>query len=88
MKNIEIRKVEGKKGLKEFIQFRYDLYRNDPYDVPYLYSDEVFTLSSDKNASFDDCEAEYFMAYKDGKAVGRIAAIINRVANEKWNQKE
>ena len=87
MENIEIRKVSGKKDLKKFIQFRYDLYRNDPYDVPYLYSDEVFTLSQDKNASFDVCEADYFMAYRDGKPVGRVAAIINHAANKRWENK-
>jgi len=80
---IEIRKVESKRQLRDFIQFRYDLYRGDKYDVPYLYSDELFTLSKDKNASFDVCEADYFIAYRDGKAVGRVAAIINRSANEK-----
>ena len=85
---IEIKKIQDKKGLKRFIQFRYDLYKDDPYDVPYLYSDEVFTLSKDKNASFDDCEADYFLAYKEGKIVGRVAAIINRKANERWQKKE
>jgi len=79
---VEIRKVESKQQLRDFIQFRYDLYRGDKYDVPYLYSDEMFTLSKDKNASFDVCDADYFLAYKEGKIVGRVAAIINRSANE------
>jgi GNAT superfamily N-acetyltransferase len=84
---ITIKKIEDLKGLRDFIQFRYDLYRDDPNDVPYLYSDEEFTLRHDKNASFDDCEADYFMAYRDGKPVGRVAAIINRKANERWQTK-
>ena len=84
---ITIKKIEDLKGLRDFIQFRYDLYRDDPNDVPYLYSDEEFTLRHDKNASFDDCEADYFMAYRDGKPVGRVAAIINRKANEHWQTK-
>ena len=85
---IEIKKILDKKGLKNFIQFRYDLYRDDENDVPYLYSDEMFTLSKDKNASFDECEADYFMAYRDGKPVGRVAAIINHKANERWKKNE
>jgi hypothetical protein len=85
---IEIKKILDKKGLKKFIQFRYDLYRDDDNDVPYLYDDELFTLSRDKNASFDDCEADYFMAYRDGKPVGRVAAIINHKANERWKKNE
>ena len=84
---ITIKKIEDLKGLRDFIQFRYDLYRDDPNDVPYLYSDEEFTLRHDKNASFDDCEADYFMAYRNGKPVGRVAAIINRKANERWQTK-
>lgn len=84
---ITIKKIEDLKGLRDFIQFRYDLYRDDPNDVPYLYSDEEFTLRHDKNASFDDCEADYFIAYRDGKPVGRVAAIINRKANERWQTK-
>lgn len=84
---IHIEKVNDKKGLKKFIQFRYDLYRNDPNDVPYLYFDELNNLNKKKNASFEQCEADYFIAYKDGKAVGRVAAIINRDANKRWDNK-
>lgn len=87
MSSIEIRKVSTKKDLEAFIQVHYDLYRGNPYDVPNLHSDEVNTLSHDKNAAFDFCEADYFIAYKDGKAVGRVAAIVNQRANEKWQRK-
>ena len=82
---IKIRKVNTKQELKQFIQFYYDLYRGNDNAVPYLYSDEMSTLRRDKNPSFECCEAEYFLAYKDGKIVGRVAAIINRRANERWN---
>ncbi|MBQ6681034.1 MAG: N-acetyltransferase [Prevotella sp.] len=84
---IEIKRVGNGKELECFMQFRYDLYRDDPNDVPYLHFDEKRTLRKDQNASFDDCEADYFIAYRDGKAVGRVAAIINRRANERWNNK-
>ena len=82
---MEIKSVKTRKDLETFIQFRYDLYRNDPYDVPYLHFDEMNTLRHDRNASFEDCEAGYFLAWQNGKVVGRIAAIINRRANERWN---
>jgi GNAT superfamily N-acetyltransferase len=82
---IKIRKVNTKKELKQFIQFYYDLYRGNENAVPFLYSDEMATLRRDKNPSFECCEAEYFLAYKDEKIVGRVAAIINRRANERWN---
>jgi GNAT superfamily N-acetyltransferase len=82
---IKIRKVNTKNELKQFIQFYYDLYRGNENAVPFLYSDEMATLRRDKNPSFECCEAEYFLAYKDEKIVGRVAAIINRRANERWN---
>lgn len=81
-----IRKVTDKKGLETFIQFHYDLYRGDAYDVPNLHSDEVNTLSTDRNPAFDFCEAQYFLAYQDEKVVGRVAAIINHKANKRWGQ--
>lgn len=84
---IEIKKIDDKRGLEQFIQFRNDLYKKDKWDVPYLHFDEMNTLRKDKNASFEDCEADYFLALKDGKAVGRVAAIINRKANEKWQRR-
>ena len=80
MSLIEIKKVESKKDLKTFIDFHYDLYEGNEYDVPNLFSDEMNTLSKDKNAAFEFCEAEYYLAYKDGKLAGRVAAIINHKA--------
>ena len=88
MSSIQIKRVETKKDLKRFIEFHYDLYKGNPYDVPNLYSDEVKTLSKNKNAAFDFCEAEYYLALKEGKIVGRVAAIINHKANEKWKKKD
>ena len=87
MSLVKIKKVETKKDLKTFIEFHYDLYEGNEYDVPNLYSDELNTLSPNKNAAFDFCEAQYYIAYKDGKVAGRVAAIINNKANEKWNKK-
>ncbi len=87
MSSIQIKKVETKRDLKDFIEFHYDLYEGNPYDVPNLFSDDMNTLSKDKNAAFEFCEAEYYLALKDGKIVGRVAAIINHKANKKWDRK-
>ena len=84
---VVLAKVESKKDLKAFINFHYDLYKGNAYDVPNLFSDDMNTLSKDKNAAFDFCEAEYYLAYKNNQVVGRVAAIINHRANEKWNRK-
>lgn len=86
MSAIEIKKVESRRDLCKFIDFHNDLYKGNPYHVPNLYFDEMNTFRKDKNAAFDFCEAEYFMAYRDGKVVGRVAAIINHSANKKWER--
>jgi len=86
MSSIEIKRVTSKRDLEKFIQFRYDLYRGNKYDAPNLYSDELHTLSRDMNSAFEFCEAEYFLAWKDGKVVGRVAGIINHRYNNQWNR--
>lgn len=85
---VEIRKVETEKDLKTFIDFHYDLYAGSPYDVPNLYIDERNTLDKKRNAAFDFCRAEYYLAYKDGKVAGRVAAIINYRVNKHWNRQD
>src|SRR5690606_24839351 len=68
-------------------QFGIDLYEGNEFFVPPLVYDERATLRMDKNPAFDHCDASYFLAYRDGKTVGRIAAIINHKANEIWKEK-
>ena len=84
--SVEIKKVTTKSELKRFIRFNYEFYKNNPYSVPDLYDDMLNTFSPQKNAAFEFCEADYFMAFRDGKMVGRVAAIINRRANETWKK--
>lgn len=87
MSIIEIRKVSSKKDLKAFIRFPEELYKGNAYWVPPLEFDEMNVLRKDVNPAFDHCEAEYWLAYKDGVLSGRVAGIINKVANEKWGDK-
>ena len=85
---VDIKKVTTKKELRQFVQFYYDLYRGNDCAVPFLYFDELATLDRKKNPSFDYCEADFFLAYQEGKVVGRVAAIINRRANERWQSRQ
>lgn len=84
---VTIKRVSNKKELKKFIRFNYELYKNNPYSIPDLYDDMLNTFSKEKNAAFEFCEAEYFLAYREDKIVGRVAAIINSKANEVWDRK-
>ena len=86
MTSVVIKKVETKKDLNNFIELHYELYKGNAYDAPNLYSDELNTLSRDHNPAFEFCEAEYYLAYKDGRLVGRVAAIINHRYNEQWQR--
>lgn len=83
---ITIKKVSTKAELKKFIRFNYEMYKDNPYSVPDLLEDMLKTFDSKKNPAFEFCEADYFLAYKDNQPVGRIAAIINRRANETWHK--
>ena len=71
---ITIKKVSTKKELKQFIRFNYKLYKNNPYSVPDLYDDMLNTFNKKKNAAFEFCEADYFLAYKDDR-INRIMDI-------------
>jgi len=85
--SVTIKEVTTKRELKQFVQFEYDLYKGNPYHVPGLFVDDMNTLDKTKNPAFEVCEAVYYLAVRDGKIVGRIAGMINRRANEKWNEK-
>ena len=85
---ITIKKVTTKRDLKRFIRFNYELYKGNAYSVPDLYDDMLNTFNRKKNAAFEFCEADYFLAYKDGKLAGRVAAIINHRANQAWGKKD
>ncbi len=84
---ITVKAVKTKKEQKEFLDFPLKLYKNNPYYVPPLYSDEKKIFRSDY-VYLDQAEAVYFNAYDDtGKIVGRISGIIQRASNEKNNEK-
>lgn len=74
---ITIKEVKTKKELKEFVKFSFELYKNNPYWVPPLINDELEGFDKDKNPVFKNAEAKFYLAYKDGKAAGKIVAIIN-----------
>ena len=80
---LEIKEIAPTKGnIKSFVKFERDLYRGNPYYVPPLLSSELDNLLPERNPAFDFCDAAYFMAYRDGKPVGRIVVMINRQVNE------
>ena len=86
--SIQIRKVSSKKELKTFVRFANRLYKGNKYYVPSMPFDDLNTFDPEKNGAYAFSEAEFYLAYKDGKVVGRIAAIINHKANEAWKVKQ
>jgi GNAT superfamily N-acetyltransferase len=77
---ITIVEANSKQLLKDFVKFPFELYKNHPFWVPPLIADEMETFDKDKNPAFKSAEAYFYLAYKNNKIVGRIAAIIN------WNE--
>ena len=85
--SVTIRPVHSKKDLKTFILFPWEIYKNDPNWVPPLITSEKNLLDTSKNPFYHHSEAQYFLAYKDGDVVGRIAAIVNHNHNEFHDEK-
>ncbi len=85
---VNIVKVSSCKQRKDFTAFANRLYKGHPCYVPYLEADEINNFDKTKNVAFDFCDADFFLAYKDGKLVGRVAAIINTKANDYWKTKQ
>ena len=86
--SVQIKVVETKAELKTFVRFANKLYKGNKFYVPSIVFDELSTFDKQKNGAFEFCEAELYLAYKDGKVVGRVAAIINNKANERWDVKQ
>lgn len=84
---IEIVEAVSKRQMKEFAKFPIKLYKDNPYYVPSFISDDVNLTNPKKNFSFTNHSVKCFLAYKDGEIVGRVAAIINHDANNKFNEK-
>ncbi len=87
-KNIEIRALSPtRREYAKYTEFAINLYKGNPCYVPPLVMDDIDTLMPDKNPAFEFCQSQSWMAYIDSKPVGRITAIINNKANEKFGEK-
>ena len=80
--SLEIERVETKKQLKQFIRVPWEVYEDDPYWVPWLFFERLNFFDKKKNPFFEHAEADYFIAKRDGKPVGSIAAVLNHRHNE------
>lgn len=85
---VEIKQITSKCGVLRFVKFGNNFYKNCENFCPSLVLDEMDTFNPKKNPAFEVCEHVLYMAYSNGKAVGRIAGIINHEANARWGVKE
>ena len=74
---IKIKEISSKGDLATFVKFPFELYKDSPYYVPSIIKEEIDVLNPKKNPVFKNAVAKYFLAYKEDRVVGRIAAIIN-----------
>lgn len=86
--SVEVRKVTSRKELKQFIRFANKMYANCEAYTPSLEFDELNTFDPEKNPALEHCIFQCFAAYRDGKMVGRICGIVNKIANEHWQNKK
>ena len=86
--SVTISVVRNRREFKEFLHFPLTLYKDMPAFVPPLIMDDRDTLDPRKNPAYEFCDAAMYLAYKDGKVAGRVAAIVNNKANAQWGHKE
>jgi GNAT superfamily N-acetyltransferase len=80
--SVEVREVAGRGDLKGFIDLPFRLHANHPLWVPPLKLERRIFLNRRMNAFFSHGEAEYFLARRDGRVVGRITAQVNHAFND------
>ena len=80
---ITIKEIFTRKELKSFVTFPFSLYKGNQYWVPPIIKDELDTLDKKENPAFEHAEARFFVALKNEKIVGRVAAIINKYETDK-----
>ena len=88
MANIAVSQITSGKEMRAFVRFNYELYKDCPQAVPDLLEDTLETFDPRRNPAFRFCEAAFFLARKDGRIVGRVAAIINTRANTRWERQD
>lgn len=79
---IEVKRITNQRDIKRFVQFPIDLYKGNPYFVPPIIKDEIANFLPEKNQVFKNADCWMFLAFRESKIVGRIAAIINYVEVE------
>jgi len=84
--DIQLREVHTMQGLRAFVSFPLTLYRGNPYYVPAPVFDDLNTFRRDRNPAFETCEARYWLAYREGRVVGRVAGIHNPQHEARWNE--
>ncbi|TXN35867.1 GTP cyclohydrolase [Flagellimonas hymeniacidonis] len=85
---VTIKQAQSKADLKKFVKFPFSLYKDSPYWVPPIINDELESFNPDKNPVFKSAEASFYLAYKDDKIVGRVAAIVNWLEVKEQNLKK
>ena len=87
MSPIEIRPIAGAKEREAFIRFAWEIYRDSPAWVPPLLMDRRKLMDREKNPFYSHAEAEFFLARRGGRIVGRIGAIVNHNHNVEHKDK-
>lgn len=88
MQTVSVSQISTAKEMRAFVRFNYELYKDCPYAVPDLLEDTLETFDARRNPAFRFCQAAFFLARREGRIVGRVAAIINTRANERWGKQE
>ncbi len=86
MSTVTIHQVQSQSDRRTFVKFPFQVYRDNPFWVPPLITDEIHTLQKEYNPALDFCDAAFWLARRDGKCVGRIGALVHHLHNEKTGE--
>ena len=84
---VEIRELIIKADARQFVNVQFEIYKGNKYWVPPLKAGEIKSLFPETNPAFDFCKAKFWLAYNEGKCVGRIGCIINEAYNKKSGER-
>ena len=81
-------KLNSKSEVDSFVKVPFDLYKGHPQWVPPFISDVKTMMNPDKHPYYEHSDAEFFIAEKEGKILGRIAALENKPFNQYHDKKD
>ncbi len=87
MADVVVTPVQSRRDRKRFLEFPWTHYRDDPNWIPPLRQNQKEMVGYAKSPFYQDNDVQTFLATRSGEVCGRIAAILNRGHNERFDER-